>query len=88
MFRLRHQARVEPLAGGRQDTVEGRAAQPVGIEGRSGERLLAQSAPLDAVAAFWWCAVNFDVIWETLVNSDPLASIWRDTELYDVPKVV
>ena len=47
------------------------------------ERLLAEAAALDAVVVTWWCAVDFDQIWETVLNSDPLASIWRDTGLYD-----
>ena len=47
------------------------------------ELLLSEAAALQAVLVTWWCVVDFDQLWATLLNSDPLASIWRDTGLYD-----
>ena len=47
------------------------------------ERLLNEANTLNAALVTWWCIVDFDELWQTLLNSDPLASIWRDTGLYD-----
>jgi len=47
------------------------------------ELLLAEANTLDAVLVTWWCAVDFDALWQNVLNSDPLASIWRDTGFYD-----
>ena len=45
--------------------------------------LLQEAAALDARLVTWWCVVDFDDLWQTALNSDPLASIWRDTGFYD-----
>ena len=47
------------------------------------ERLFEAAQALEAEALVWWCPVDFDALWETILNRDPLASIWRDTGLYD-----
>ena len=45
--------------------------------------LLHEAAELDARLVTWWCVVDFDDLWQRALNSDPLASIWRDTGFYD-----
>jgi len=47
------------------------------------DRLLQEANAIDAVLVTWWCAVDFDQLWKTVLNNDPLASIWRDTGFYD-----
>jgi len=47
------------------------------------ERLLESADDLNAVLVTWWCAVDFDQLWRTALNSDLLASIWRDTGFLD-----
>ena len=47
------------------------------------ELLLSESTALQAELVTWWCIVDFDSLWATRLDSDPLASIWRDTGLYD-----
>lgn len=47
------------------------------------DRLLQEAAALEARLVTWFCIVDFDQLWAAVLNSDPLASIWRDTGLYD-----
>lgn len=46
-------------------------------------RLLQESEQLDVEFAIWWSLIDFQALWDGVLAQDPVASIWRDTGLYN-----
>ena len=47
------------------------------------QQLFEQASTLDAEFLIWFFIVDFDAMWSSVLGSDDLARIWRDTGLYD-----
>ena len=47
------------------------------------QQLFEQAGTLDAEFLIWFFIVDFDAMWSSVLGSDDLARIWRDTGLYD-----
>ncbi len=45
--------------------------------------LFQQSESLNAEFIIWFSLVDYDALWNGILNQDPVARIWRDTGLYD-----
>ncbi len=46
-------------------------------------RLLQESNNLNSEFVIWWSLIDYQALWEGVLNRDDLAAIWRDIGLYD-----
>jgi len=46
-------------------------------------RLLQESNNINAEFVIWWSLIDYQALWEGILNQDDLAAIWRDIGLYN-----